>query len=138
MAETYVTNSPEQTLEQGKRLGQKLSDGDIVALLGDLGAGKTVLTKGIAVGLGITEDVTSPTFTLLKEYEGRLKLHHFDLYRIEDEEELTETGFYDWLGGEGVCVIEWADKAVLPPCICVTLVGSGSDERTITIEDQRG
>lgn len=138
MVEKHVTRSPEQTFELGKRLGQKLVDGDIVALKGGLGAGKTVFTKGIAAGLGIAEDVTSPTFTLLKEYEGRLKLHHFDLYRIEDGEELTETGFYDWLGGEGVCVIEWADNAVLPPCIYVTLEGSGSDERSVTIDDQRG
>jgi tRNA threonylcarbamoyladenosine biosynthesis protein TsaE len=138
LAETYMTHSPKQTFELGKQLGQRLKNGDIVALSGNLGAGKTVLTKGIAAGLGITEEITSPTFTLLKEYEGRLGLHHFDLYRIEDEDELAETGFYDWLGGDGVCVIEWADKAVLPPCLCVTLEGSGADARTVTIEERRG
>lgn len=138
MAKTYVTRSPEETFGLGKQLGQKLKDGDIVALCGDLGAGKTMFAKGIAAGLGITEEVTSPTFTLLKEYEGRLKLYHFDLYRIEEEEELKETGFYDYLGGEGVCVIEWADKVALPPCLRVAFEGSGADERAVTMEDPRG
>jgi tRNA threonylcarbamoyladenosine biosynthesis protein TsaE len=138
LAETYIARSPEETYELGRALGKKLKDGDTVALYGGLGAGKTVFTKGIAAGLDICGEVTSPTFTLLKEYEGRLALHHFDLYRIEEEEELIETGFYDYLGGEGVCVIEWADKASLPPGISVTLEGSGADERAVTIEYLRG
>jgi tRNA threonylcarbamoyladenosine biosynthesis protein TsaE len=138
LAEKYYTRSPEDTLSLGKKLGQELKDGDIVALYGGLGAGKTVFAKGIASGLGIEEEVTSPTFTLLKSYEGRLKLYHFDLYRIEEEEELAQTGFYDYLGGDGVCIIEWADRASLPPCINVLLEGSGADERTITVEDMKG
>jgi tRNA threonylcarbamoyladenosine biosynthesis protein TsaE len=131
---TYESLSPDETFDLGEKLGEKLNNGDIVALYGELGAGKTVFTKGIAKGLGVCEEITSPTFTLLKEYEGRNRLYHFDLYRIEDEEALENIGFYEYLGGEGVCVIEWADKASLPPCIIVTLSGSGSDARTITIE----
>lgn len=138
MTEKYFTKSPAETLGLGRKLGRGLKDGDVVALLGNLGAGKTVFAKGIAAGLDITDEITSPTFTLLKQYEGRLKLNHFDLYRIEDEDELANMGFYDYLGGEGVCVIEWADKASLPPCISVTLEGSGADGRAVTIDDRRG
>ena len=130
-----ITNNPIETFNLGKQLAGSLSSGDIVALYGGLGAGKTVFAKGIASGLSIIEDVVSPTFTLLKQYEGDLKLHHFDLYRIEDEEELQHIGFHDYLGGEGVCVIEWAEHAgELPPCVEVHLRGSGSDERTIEIK----
>ena len=112
-----------------------LKSGDIVALYGDLGAGKTVFAKGIASGLDINEEITSPTFTLLKEYQGKMKMNHFDLYRIEDEDELLHTGFFDYLGAEGVCVIEWADRAgELPSSIRVDLQGSGDDTRTIRIE----
>lgn len=130
-----MTNSAEQTLALGKKLGNLLKSGDIVALYGGLGAGKTVFAKGIACGLNITDDVVSPTFMLLKQYEGDMMLHHFDLYRIEDEEELEHIGFYDYLNSEGVCVIEWAEHATdLPPCIEVYLSGSGNDERTIKIK----
>lgn len=131
------THSAEETYAAGKKLGDALKSGDIVALRGELGAGKTVFAKGIAVGLEITEEVTSPTFTLLKEYDGRLRLYHFDLYRIEDEEELENIGFYDYLQNAGVCIIEWPDIAALPPCINVKIKGSGGDARTITIERAR-
>lgn len=131
---TYESFSADESFDLGEKLGKKLNSGDIIALCGELGAGKTVFAKGIARGLGVDEEVTSPTFTLLKEYEGRHRLFHFDLYRIEDEEALENTGFFDYLGGEGVCVIEWADKAVLPPCIKIFFEGSGGDKRTITIE----
>lgn len=134
---TYESLSADETFDLGEKLGEKLENGGVVALYGGLGAGKTVFAKGIASGLGINEEITSPTFTLLKQYEGRLKMFHFDLYRIEDEEALENIGFFDYLGGEGVCVIEWADKAILPPCINVTLDGSGPDKRTITIEGLR-
>ena len=136
--EKLLSRSAEETFRAGERLGDILNDGDIVALYGELGAGKTVFAKGIAAGLGITEEVTSPTFTFLKEYEGKKKLFHFDLYRIEDEEELTNIGFFDYLQGGGVCVIEWPEKASLPQCIKVTLEGSGGDDRTITIERANG
>jgi tRNA threonylcarbamoyladenosine biosynthesis protein TsaE len=127
----FLTYSERETFELGKTLAKSLKDGDIVELEGRLGAGKTVFAKGIASGLGIMEEVTSPTFTLLKEYEGRLKLHHFDLYRIENQEELREIGFYDYLGAEGVCVIEWAGKASLPYHIRISLEVAGENERLI-------
>lgn len=135
MDKSYVSNSAEETFDLGRELAISLKIGDIVALYGGLGAGKTVFAKGIASGLGIADEITSPTYTLLKEYRGRLTLYHFDLYRIEEKEELFHIGFFDYLGGDGVCVIEWAGNAHLPPCISVTLEGSGSDTRIITIND---
>ncbi len=132
--DSILSRSAEETFAAGEKLGKTLKSGDIVALFGGLGAGKTVFAKGIAAGLGIAEDVTSPTFTLLKEYEGKQKLYHFDLYRIEDEESLENIGFREYLNNGGVCVIEWPEKASLPPCIKVTLEGSGGDTRNITIE----
>jgi tRNA threonylcarbamoyladenosine biosynthesis protein TsaE len=111
-----------------------MNSGDVIALYGDLGAGKTVLAKGIAKGLGIREEVTSPTFTLLRQYQGRLTLCHFDLYRIEDEQELEHIGFYDYLGGDNVCVIEWPENASeLSANIRIHIKGSGSEERYIEI-----
>ncbi|HEX6542112.1 MAG TPA: tRNA (adenosine(37)-N6)-threonylcarbamoyltransferase complex ATPase subunit type 1 TsaE [Ktedonobacterales bacterium] len=100
------------TYRLGKLLGGLLRPGDVVLLEGPLGAGKTALTQGIGAGLEIPETINSPTFTLLKEYVGRLPLYHFDLYRIEDPEELFALGFEDYFGGEGVCVVEWADRGV--------------------------
>ncbi len=132
----YITGSPEESFEIGRELGETLEDGDIIALHGQLGAGKTVFAKGIAAGLGVEEEITSPTFTLLKEYDGRLILHHFDLYRIENGEELESFGFYD-ITGDGVCVIEWAERASLPCCINVhinALNPDKPDEREIIIE----
>lgn len=135
MAKTYTTNSAEETYELGRRIGQELADGDIVALYGDLGAGKTVLTKGIAAGLNIDKEIVSPTFTLLRTYNGKAILQHFDLYRIEDEEELQHIGFYDALDSDAVSVIEWPENAAyLPPHTKVKLAGSGDDRRTIEIE----
>jgi ATPase, YjeE family len=137
MVGRFETRSAEETRAIGKTLGESLAEGDIVALTGELGAGKTVFAKGIAEGLGVACEVVSPTFTLQKTYEGAKKLHHFDLYRIEGEEELYHIGFYDTLG-EGVCVIEWAERAEeLPPGIRVALSGTGADPRVIDIEDIR-
>lgn len=127
-----MTRSVRETFELGKALACTLVNGSIVKLEGRLGAGKTVFAKGIASGLGIDEEITSPTFTLLKEYEGRLKLRHFDLYRIKDAEELRETGLYESLGDEGVCVIEWAIPP-LPPHIRVSIEVKGEDERLVEI-----
>jgi tRNA threonylcarbamoyladenosine biosynthesis protein TsaE len=137
MVGRFETRSADETRTLGKMLGEGLTEGDIVALTGELGAGKTVFAKGIAEGLGVADEVVSPTFTLQRTYHGSRVLHHFDLYRIEDEEELAHIGFYDTLG-EGVCVIEWAERAEdIPPCICVKLSGTGSDVRLIEIEDNR-
>lgn len=132
-----MSNSAEETFGIGKQFAASLKAGDIVALHGGLGAGKTVFTKGIAAGLGIEDTVSSPTFALLKEYVGHMPLAHYDLYRIEDEQELVHIGFYDQIGSACVSVIEWAEHASdLPPCIHVRLSGSGTDTRNITIERQ--
>lgn len=111
------TNSREETFELGKGLGEQAKQGEIYCLSGDLGTGKTVFTQGFARGLGITEPVSSPTFTIVSEYEeGRLPLYHFDVYRIEDIEEMEEIGYEDCFYGEGVCLVEWAEliKELLP------------------------
>lgn len=106
------SESAARTRRLGARLGALLQAGDVVLLEGPLGAGKTALTQGIGAGLGVAGTINSPTFTLLKEYSGRLPLYHFDLYRIEDPEELFTLGFEDYFGGEGVCVVEWAERGV--------------------------
>ena len=134
MKKIYVSRSAEQTKALGKELGSTLHSGDVVALFGGLGSGKTVFVKGIAAALGIDDDILSPTFTLLREYGDTPRLNHFDLYRIEDEEELMHIGFYDYLCGEGICVIEWAEKVQdLSGTIRVYFEGSGSDDRIIKI-----
>ncbi len=100
----------EDTKSFGINLGQKARAGQVIALIGDLGTGKTTLTKYIALGLGITENISSPTFTIVKEYEtGRLPLYHFDVYRIGDPDELFNIGAYEYFDGNGLCVVEWAD-----------------------------
>ena len=133
-----VSKSAEHTFLLGEKLAHRLKSGDVVALYGGLGAGKTVFVKGIAKGLGIEDDVTSPTFTFLRQYQGRLPLFHFDLYRIEDEMELYCIGLYDFAGGENVCVVEWAERAQsLFPNIIVRFSGSGSDVRNITINEDK-
>ena len=108
---SYVTRTQPETVEVGRKLGALLAEGDVLVLTGDLGAGKTQLTKGIAAGLGIEVDVTSPTFTIEMVYEGgRLPLYHFDLYRLDDPDQLEDTGLYDVLGVDGVCSIEWGEQ----------------------------
>lgn len=105
---TLLIESEDKMKAFGKALGEVLESGNIVCLTGDLGAGKTTLTKSIALGLGIDEYVTSPSYTIVNEYEGRLPLYHFDVYRINDVEEMYELGYEDYFFGSGVCVIEWA------------------------------
>lgn len=108
----FVTNSPEETEELGERLGRTLSPGDVVAFTGDLGAGKTAFVRGMAQGLGVAGRVTSPTFTIVNEYEGgRLPLFHFDLYRLASSDELFEIGWEDYLRRGGVCAVEWSENA---------------------------
>ncbi len=107
----FVTNSQAETIAVGEALGAELEAGDVLVLTGDLGAGKTQLTKGIAAALGCEGDVTSPTFTIEMVYEGGcLPLYHFDLYRLDDPEQLEDIGLFDVLGGDGVCVIEWGEQ----------------------------
>ena len=109
----FVTRSTEETIALGARLGAALAPGDVLVLTGDLGAGKTQLTKGLAQGMGITDDVTSPTFNILMVYEGaRMPLYHFDLYRLDDPDQLEDIGFYDVLEGDGPCAIEWGEQFV--------------------------
>lgn len=134
------TWSENETFQVGKSLGDKAEKGQIYTLTGDLGVGKTVFTKGLAEGLGITEPISSPTFTIVQIYEsGKLPLYHFDVYRIGDVEEMEEIGYEDYFYGEGVCLIEWANLIgeILPEGIIpVTIekdLEKGFDYRRITI-----
>ncbi len=106
--------SLEETQRLGMLLGTLAQPGDVILLDGDLGAGKTAFTQGIGRGLGIDATINSPTFTILKEYQGRLPLYHFDLYRIDDPEEMASLGFDDYFDGDGVCVVEWAERGEEP------------------------
>ena len=124
-------NSEEETRALGLEIADALEPGDIIALIGDLGTGKTALTKYIAEGLGIKEEISSPTFTIVKEYRsGRLPLYHFDVYRLGSGEELLDIGAEDMLDGDGVCVIEWADIAadVLPADSLVVKLDYGDSD----------
>jgi len=105
----YTVNNVEQTTEIGIQIGKLANPGDIICLTGDLGAGKTHLSKGIARGLNITDHITSPTFTIVNEYEGRLKLYHFDVYRVNDADEISAIGFDEYIFSDGVSIIEWAN-----------------------------
>lgn len=138
----FETYSEKDTWQLGYLLGQNAIPGQIYALTGDLGVGKTVLTQGLAAGLGITEAVSSPTFTIVQIYEeGRLPLYHFDVYRIGDAEEMEEIGYEDFFYGDGVCLIEWADliREILPEKYYrITIkkdLEKGFDYRKITIEE---
>ncbi len=115
--ETY---SEEETKKAGFELGKKAKQGDIYCMKGDLGVGKTVFTKGFAQGLGITEHITSPTFTIINEYEGRLPFYHFDVYRIGDPDEMYDIGYEEYFFGDGVCLVEWAEliKELIPENVC--------------------
>ena len=142
---TIETNSPEETFALGQKLGEQAKAGQIYALNGDLGVGKTVFTQGIARGLGITEAVSSPTFTIVQVYEeGRLPFYHFDVYRIGDIEEMEEIGYDDYFFGNGVCMIEWAEliEELIPEnSIHVTIekdLEKGFDYRRITITGLEG
>lgn len=134
------TNSPEETFRVGKELGEKAYVGQVFTLTGDLGVGKTVFTQGLAKGLGIEETVNSPTFTIIQEYDsGRLPFYHFDVYRIGDVEEMEEVGFDDYVMGDGVSLIEWADliSEILPEKRTEILIEKdlerGFDYRRITV-----
>lgn len=111
-----ISNSAEETQNIGERLGRLLKKGNIICLSGDLGAGKTALAQGIAKGMGVEEYVTSPTYTIINEYEGRIPLYHFDVYRLNDVEEMYELGYEEYFFGDGAVVVEWADivKDIIP------------------------
>ena len=135
-----LSHSPDETEAAGARLAETLGPGAVVAFTGDLGAGKTAFTRGLARGLGVQERVTSPTFTIVNEYEGgRLPLFHFDMYRLEGADALFDIGWEDYLDRGGVCAVEWSElaEAALPPeTVFVTIARSPEDDaaRDITIE----
>ncbi len=134
---------PQETFAIGEQIGREAQPGQVYTLIGDLGVGKTVFTQGVAKGLGITEPVNSPTFTIVQIYEeGRLPFYHFDVYRIGDVEEMEEIGYEDCFYGEGICLIEWANliEEILPEhYIQITIekdLEKGFDYRRITVEDK--
>ena len=140
--ETY---SEQETFELGETLGRKAASSEVYTLEGDLGVGKTIFTKGFAHGLGVQEDVVSPTFTIVQEYEdGRLPFYHFDVYRIGDVEEMDEIGYDDYISGEGVCLIEWANliEEILPEkrtqIVIEKDLEKGFDYRKISINKLEG
>ena len=137
------TRSPEETFELGKKIGEAAKPGQVYTLNGDLGVGKTVFTQGVAAGLGITEPVSSPTFTIVQVYEeGRLPFYHFDVYRLGDVDEMDEIGYEDYFYGEGICLIEWSERIreILPEHpIQITIekdLEKGFDYRKISVNEQ--
>jgi tRNA threonylcarbamoyladenosine biosynthesis protein TsaE len=135
--ETVVSHSADETQAAGERLGARLYAGAVVACIGELGAGKTCFLQGLARGLGVESPVTSPTFVLINEYRGRLPVHHLDAYRTESLSEVLDLGIEELMHGDGVTVIEWADKllSILPAhSIIVTIDGLGDEPRRIVIE----
>lgn len=135
---TVITHSPDETRSLGRRLGRLLGPGTVLALRGELGAGKTCFVQGLARGLRVKEEhVVSPTFVLVREYKGRLPLYHIDLYRLSPGREVESLGLEEYLEGEGVCAVEWAEKAegILPAsAVPVTLTVRSASSRTITLE----
>lgn len=135
---SITTCSPEETIAFAEKIGKLLRGGDIVAYRGGLGVGKTTFTRGIAVGMGLTDEVSSPTFALVNEYRGKeLTLYHFDMYRILNAEALETTGFYDYISEDAVIVCEWSENIAdcLPEnVITVTLEAVGENVRKITVE----
>ena len=133
------TTSREETIQLGQKIGSKLKKGDVLAMQGTLAAGKTTITKGIALALGVKEDITSPTFCLISEYEGNMPLYHMDVYRLDGTEDFINLGVDDMLYGNGVCIIEWSEKIMdeLPKnTIIIRLEPVGTtDERNITIQN---
>ena len=133
----FTTNSPAETEAVGEKLGAVLQPGAVLAYRGDLGAGKTAFTRGLARGLGAAEQVTSPTYTIVNEYlSGRLPLFHFDMYRLRSSDDLFDIGWEDYLERGGVCAVEWSENVedALENAILVTIEKTGEDSRRITVE----
>ncbi|MBQ8799135.1 MAG: tRNA (adenosine(37)-N6)-threonylcarbamoyltransferase complex ATPase subunit type 1 TsaE [Lachnospiraceae bacterium] len=137
----FESFSAEETYALGKKLGEEAKPGAVYCLSGDLGVGKTVFTKGFAVGLGVTDTVNSPTFTIVQVYNGRLPFYHFDVYRIEEPEEMEEIGYEDYFYGDGACMIEWAEliEELIPENavkVCISKdLQKGTDYRLITVSE---
>ena len=137
----FITHSPEETEKIGEALAKSLQPGTILAYRGDLGAGKTAFTRGLARGLGCKETVTSPTYTLVNEYlGGRLPLFHFDMYRLASSDDLWDIGWEDYLDREGVCAVEWSENVqdAMEDAVTVTIEKLGETTRRITIEGGQG
>ena len=134
---TFYSNSPEETETIGAALGQRLKAGTVIAYRGDLGAGKTAFTRGLALGLGCREIVTSPTYTIVNEYlGGRIPLFHFDMYRLHSSDDLWDIGWEDYLDRGGVCAVEWSENVndAMEDPIYITIEKTGEESRRITIE----
>ena len=132
----FYSNSPRQTEEVGEKLAKILKPGAVIAYKGDLGAGKTAFTRGLARGLGATEQVTSPTYTIVNEYlTGRMPLFHFDMYRLSCSDDLFDIGWEDYLDREGICAVEWSENVAdaLEDPIVVEISKTGDESRTITV-----
>lgn len=137
----YITHSPAETEAVGEALAKTLRPGTVLAFRGDLGAGKTAFTRGLGRGLGCTERVTSPTYTIVNEYtSGRLPLFHFDMYRLRSSEDLFDIGWEDYLERGGVCAVEWSENVAdaMDGAIWITIEKTGDDSRKITIEGGDG
>ena len=136
----YITHAPEETEALGQALAALLVPGDIIAYRGDLGAGKTAFTRGLARGLGCREQVTSPTYTIVNEYlSGRLPLFHFDMYRLTSSDDLWRIGWEDYLDRGGVCAVEWSENVAdaMENALWVTVESLGGDDRRITLEGEK-
>ena len=134
---TFTTNSPEETEALGEALGRVIQPGTVIAYTGDLGAGKTAFTRGLARGLGCRETVTSPTYTIVNEYlTGRMPLFHFDMYRLASSDDLWDIGWEDYLDRGGVCAVEWSENVddAMENAVFVTIEKTGEDSRRITLE----
>ena len=137
----FITNSPEETEAIGVRLAAVLTPGTVIAYEGDLGAGKTAFTRGLAKGLGAKEQVTSPTYTIVNEYiSGRMPLFHFDMYRLASSDDLWDIGWEDYLERGGVCAVEWSENVrdAMTGAIRVRIEKTGEESRKITIEGGNG
>ena len=137
----FLTNSPEETEKLGEKLAKQLKPGTVLAYRGDLGAGKTAFTRGLARGLGITEPVTSPTYTIVNEYlGGRMPLFHFDMYRLSSADDLFDIGWEDYLERGGVCAVEWSENVpeAMEGAVEVSIEKTGEDSRKITITGGTG
>ena len=138
MKKAFTTNNPEETKCLGKKIGKLLKAGNVVALIGNLGAGKTVIASGLCGGLGVKEDyITSPTYTIINQYDGKIPVYHIDLYRLKNSSELYNLGWDEYIYGCGTCIIEWADRAadMLPEeYLTVNIEVTGKNKRKITLQ----
>ncbi len=141
-SETIHTSSPEETIEAGKKLGSRLTGGEVIAYKGGLGAGKTTFTRGLALGMGLEDNVSSPTFAIVNEYHGNgLSLYHFDMYRISGGEALETTGFFDYMSDSAVIAAEWSENIedeLDGNTLTLTIESVGEEQRKITLTDPSG